>query len=82
LHTHGSQDPASYAAPLAEQFESFLDDHRQALYDRLDDLSEEEARLRLVPSKTTLLGLVKHATFVELVWFNEAITGRSRVEIG
>ena len=82
MHTHGSQDPASYAAPLAEQFESFLDDHRQALYDRLDDLSEEEARLRLVPSKTTLLGLVKHATFVELVWFNEAITGRSRVEIG
>lgn len=45
-------------------------------------MTEEEARRSLVPSKTTLLGLVKHATFVEQVWFNEAITGRSRAEIG
>jgi hypothetical protein len=35
-----------------------------------------------VPSKTTLLGLVKHATFVERVWFEEAITGRPRSETG
>lgn len=67
---------------MREQLESFLDDHRQALHDCLDEITEQEARLRLVPSKTTLLGLVKHATFVELVWFNEAITGRSRAEIG
>jgi hypothetical protein len=50
--------------------------------DCLDGLTEEEARRRLVPSATTLLGLVKHATFVEQVWFDEAITGRSRAEIG
>jgi hypothetical protein len=36
----------------------------------------------LVPSQTTLLGLVKHATFVEKVWFDEAVTCRSRAEIG
>jgi hypothetical protein len=35
-----------------------------------------------VPSLTTLLGLVKHATFVEKVWFDEAVTGRPRTEIG
>jgi hypothetical protein len=35
-----------------------------------------------VPSRTTLLGLVKHATFVERVWFDEAFTGRPRSEIG
>jgi len=35
-----------------------------------------------VPSQTTLLGLVKHATFVEKVWFDEAVTCRSRAEIG
>jgi len=35
-----------------------------------------------VPSRTTLLGLVKHATFVEKVWSDEAATGRSRAEIG
>jgi hypothetical protein len=28
-----------------------------------------------------LLGLVKHAIFVEKVWFDEAVTGRSRAEI-
>ena len=45
-------------------------------------LTEEQARRLLVPSRTTLLGLVKHATFVEKVWFDEAVTGRSRAEIG
>jgi hypothetical protein len=29
-----------------------------------------------------LLGLVKHATFVEKVWFDEAVTCRSRADIG
>ncbi|MEV0898252.1 DinB family protein [Actinoplanes sp. NPDC049802] len=67
---------------LREQWEFFLDEHRQALHDCLDGLTEEQARRRLVPSRTTLLGLVKHATFVEKVWFDEAITGRSREEIG
>jgi hypothetical protein len=52
------------------------------LHDCLDGLTEEQARRSLVPSRTTLLGLVKHATFVEKVWFDEAVTGRSRAEIG
>jgi hypothetical protein len=77
-----SHDPATFVAPLRDQFESFLDDHRDALYHCLDGVTDEEARVQLVPSKTTLLGLVKHAIFAELVWFNEAITGHSREEIG
>lgn len=60
----------------------FLDEHRQALRDCLNGLTEEQARRSLVPSRTTLLGLVKHATFVEKVWFDEAISCRSRAEIG
>lgn len=52
------------------------------LLDALDGLTEDEARGRLVPSKTTLLGLVKHAAFVERVWFGEAVTGQSRAELG
>jgi len=36
----------------------------------------------VVPSKTTLLRLVKHVTFVEKGWFDEAVTCRSRAEIG
>ena len=69
-------------APLRAQLEGFVDHHRRNLHDCLDGLTEEEARRRLVPSLTTLLGLVKHATFVEKVWFDEAVTGRSRAEIG
>ena len=79
--------PATFAEdvidqPARAQFEAFLDEHRSALNDCLDGLTEEQARRSLVPSRTTLLGLVKHATFVEKVWFDEAITCRSRAEIG
>jgi hypothetical protein len=69
-------------APAHVQFEAFLDEHRNELDDCLDGLTEEQARRSLVPSRTTLLGLVKHATFVEQVWFDEAVTCRSRAEIG
>ncbi len=70
------------AEPLKEQLETFLDEHRAALRGCLDDLTEEQARRSLVPSSTTLLGLVKHATYAEKVWFEEAITGRPRQEMG
>jgi len=68
--------------PARAQFEVFLDEHRRALHGCLDGLTEEQVRRSLVPSRTTLLGLVKHATFVEKVWFDEAVTCRSRAEIG
>lgn len=68
--------------PARAQFEVFLDEHRRALNGCLDGLTEEQVCRSLVPSRTTLLGLVKHASFVEKVWFDEAITCRSRAEIG
>ena len=68
--------------PARAQFEAFLDEHRRELNSCLDGLTEEQARRSLVRSATTLLGLVKHATFVEKVWFDEAVTCRSRAEIG
>jgi Protein of unknown function (DUF664) len=79
--------PATFAEdvidqPARTQIEAFLDEHRTALHDCLNGLTEEQARRSLVPSNTTLLGLVKHATFVEKVWFDEAVTCRSRAEIG
>ena len=82
MNPPSSHDSAAFTAPLETQFEVFLDDHRAALYDCLEGMTESEVRARHVPSKTTLLGLVKHAAFVEQVWFNEAITARSRAEIG
>ena len=79
--------PATFAEdvigqPARAQFEAFLDEHRSELNGCLDGLTEEQVRRSLVRSKTTLLGLVKHATFVEKVWFDEAVTCRSRAEIG
>jgi hypothetical protein len=79
--------PATFAEdvihePAKAQIEAFLDEHRRDLTASLDGLTEEQARRSLVPSRTTLLGLVKHATVVEKVWFDEAITRRSRAEIG
>lgn len=79
--------PATFAEdvvnqPARVQFEAFLNEHRSLLNSCLDGLTEEQSRRSLVPSRTTLLGLVKHGTFVEKVWFDEAITCRSRAEIG
>jgi hypothetical protein len=68
--------------PARTQFETFLDEHRSALNRCLDGLTEEQARRSLVRSRTTLLGLVKHASFVEKVWFGEAIMRRPRSEMG
>ncbi len=64
------------------QLEGCLDDNRDEIVRLLDGLTEEEARQRLVPSLTTLLGLVKHATFVEQVWFQVSLGGRTRAEVG
>jgi hypothetical protein len=77
-----SLDPSGFGAPVRDIIGAMLDEHRAALASSLDGLTEEQARRRLVPSDTTLLGLVKHATFVERVWFEEAVTGRSRQELG
>src|SRR5580704_15831065 len=70
------------AEPMKAQLDTFLDEHRAALRSCLDDLTEEQARRRLVPSLTTLLGLVKHATYAEKVWFGGALTERSRQDLG
>jgi hypothetical protein len=73
---------SSWADDQRRRVEELIDEYRAALHDSLDGLTEEEARRRLVPSKTTLLALLKHVTFVEGVWFDQAITGRSYAEIG
>jgi len=48
---------------------------------KLRGLSEEDARRRLVPSLTTLLGLVSHAAAVERNWFQHYLGGQPREEI-
>ncbi|MER7557541.1 DinB family protein [Nocardioides sp. NPDC126508] len=62
--------------------EGMVDIQRDQISGILEDVGDEEARRRLVPSLTTPLGLVKHATFVEKVWFHARVAGVSRQEIG
>jgi uncharacterized damage-inducible protein DinB len=64
------------------QLLAFVDDNRAEVLALLDGLSEEEARARLVPSATTLLGIVKHCTFVERVWFHVSLDGQQRADLG
>ena len=68
-------------APEREILEAFLEYHREALSGKLRGLSEEDARRRLVPSSTTLLGLVGHAAAVERNWFQHYLGGKPREEI-
>jgi len=77
-----ADDESVYALDVRDQIEVFVDDHRAAIGRCLDGLTEDQATKRIVASDTTLLGLVKHATFVEQVWFGEAVSGRSRSELG
>ena len=78
---HPEAEPA-WTTDLRGRVEELLDEYRASLHACLNGLTEDEARLRLVPSKTTLLGLLKHVTYVEGVWFDQAVTGRSYTEIG
>lgn len=64
------------------QLEAFIEDYRHAIEATLDGLTEEQARRRLVPSATTLLGLLKHVTWMQRVWFEECVGGRSRRDLG
>lgn len=80
-----SETPAgnpAYVGSEREVLTGLVADNRAEVLALLDGLTEEEARRSLVPSLTTLLGLVKHAAFVERVWFSHRLDGRSRSDIG
>jgi hypothetical protein len=62
--------------------EGMLDAQREEISSLLHGLDEDEARAKLVPSLTTPLGLVKHATFVEKVWFHSRVAGVPRAQVG
>jgi len=50
---------------------AFLDRYRETMIWKLQGLSKEQASRRLVPSDTTLLGVVKHLAYVERYWFHD-----------
>jgi uncharacterized damage-inducible protein DinB len=75
----------SFDVPLDDertQLEAFIEEYRGAIEATLDGLTEAQARRRLVSSATTLLGLLKHVTWMQRVWFEECVGGTSRRELG
>ena len=64
------------------QIEEFLDTNRAELVEAVDGMTDEQARRRMVPSLTTPLGLLKHVTWAEQVWFHVGLAGRTREELG
>jgi uncharacterized damage-inducible protein DinB len=55
--------------------EAALDAQREVLLFKMAGASEADLRKRLVPSHTTLLGLVKHVAYSERWWFQDRFAG-------
>ena len=60
-----------YTGGEKESLQAALDRHRDAVLWKVQGLSEAELRRAVVPSGTTLLGLVKHLAWTEYGWFCE-----------
>ena len=63
-------------APEKDLLEGFLDWYRAAVILKVNGLSKEQATRRLVPTPTTLLGIVKHLAYVERFWFQMRMAGQ------
>ena len=63
-------------APEHQALASWVDFFRAELLARLEGLTPEQAAQRVLPSLTTLQGLVRHLTKVEHVWFVQVLAGR------
>ena len=55
----------------------FLDFQRRQVIDKVEDLDREAATRQLVPSATTLAGIVKHLIDVERWWFRIVLVGEA-----
>jgi uncharacterized damage-inducible protein DinB len=65
--------PETERAGLCE----FLDYQREALIDKVQGLSDDEARLAATSSSLSLLSLIKHSAIWERRWFQVIVAGRS-----
>lgn len=73
--------PPTLDADEKTTLSAFLDYLREAVVAKAHGLSDEEARTAGVPSGTSVLGLVKHLTAVELGWFAWSYAGED-IECG
>jgi uncharacterized damage-inducible protein DinB len=62
-----------------EALEHMLESHRETLLWRIAGLTAEQLSVRSVPpSQLSLLGLLRHLTEVERIWFLERVAGEPR----
>jgi uncharacterized damage-inducible protein DinB len=73
--THEPREGVPRNGAEMETLTAMLDWLRMALQEKLDGVEEDAARRQLVPSETTLLGLVKHVAVVEAGWFRYCFLG-------
>lgn len=59
-----------------EVLAAFLDFHRDVVVRKVAGLSLPQARHRLVPSDTTLAGLLRHLAVTEREWFQQILAGQ------
>jgi hypothetical protein len=76
-----AQDLGTNTAGEREMLEAFVDSQRAELRQTLAGISETDARRKLVPSLTTLIGLVKHNCVVERNWFQHRLLQIPREEL-
>ena len=64
-----------FAAPELETLREVLDAHREKIVKSVSGLSDNDIRRGMVPSGTSLLGIMKHLGYVERFWFQIVFAG-------
>lgn len=81
LEQHEARVERAGTASERASLEAFLDYLRAAVLDRAEGVGEDGARRRLVPSATTLGGVLRHLARVERNWFQHHLLGRDRARL-
>lgn len=63
-----------------ELLTEYMDWYRSTILRKIEGASDETLRARIVPSQTTLLGIVKHLAWVETWWFQVVFAGRAEAD--
>jgi len=74
-------DELASAGNEREVLEAFIELYREIIKRKVAGLSPEQLREQLVPSRTTVGGVIKHLAGVERGWFQLSLAGRSPAEL-
>ncbi|MCC9205085.1 DinB family protein [Arthrobacter sp. zg-Y769] len=78
---NGTRVDPPESASERETLTGFLDYFRATVHLKAAGLSDADAARRLLPSLTTVSGLVQHLTDVERLWFQDRIDGQQGVPV-